>query len=280
MSGREIVRSLVFTTPAFLAGADQNAPEIRAPSVRGALRWWFRVLGGTLERERDLFGSVHGTPVASPIVVRVEPGKPGNNAKELRFGPTAPLGYVGYFAAVSGNKVGIHRTAPGHYLGADTAFTLRIWERRPVADDLWEALEGAVTAFCRLGALGLRATRGFGMVAEAEPPTAAAFRAWAATLAPRGIHLWEGPAADALRALADALRALRHERHISGKDKSALDFSDRSDRHASALRLCPVRVADGLLPVLLYTDAASSQKTSCLPAVRDFLPRHGFSPLT
>ncbi|MCL2104631.1 MAG: type III-B CRISPR module RAMP protein Cmr1 [Kiritimatiellaeota bacterium] len=38
---------LSFITPTFLAGANQNTPEIRASSIRGQLRWWFRVLGGT-----------------------------------------------------------------------------------------------------------------------------------------------------------------------------------------------------------------------------------------
>ena len=43
-------------TPCFCAGADQTTAEIRAPSIRGELRWWFRVLGGTPEQERAVFG--------------------------------------------------------------------------------------------------------------------------------------------------------------------------------------------------------------------------------
>ncbi|TAE90912.1 MAG: type III-B CRISPR module RAMP protein Cmr1 [Verrucomicrobia bacterium] len=37
---------LEIITPCFCAGADQGIAEIRAASIRGQLRWWFRVLGG------------------------------------------------------------------------------------------------------------------------------------------------------------------------------------------------------------------------------------------
>ena len=98
-----------FITPAFLAGADQNVPEIRVPSIRGELRWWFRALGGTQSEEAELFGSVHMNVSASAVVLRVSDVAP-------KFGPdiSAPQesdkGYLYYFAKVSGNKVGVHRT--------------------------------------------------------------------------------------------------------------------------------------------------------------------------
>ena len=48
-----------FLTPAILAGADQNTAEMRVPSIRGALRWWTRLIAGK-EIERDIFGYVQG----------------------------------------------------------------------------------------------------------------------------------------------------------------------------------------------------------------------------
>lgn len=45
-------------TPMFLAGADPRGdPELRAPAIKGAMRWWFRaMMGGLLgdHKERDL----------------------------------------------------------------------------------------------------------------------------------------------------------------------------------------------------------------------------------
>ncbi|MHA2616639.1 MAG: type III-B CRISPR module RAMP protein Cmr1 [bacterium JZ-2024 1] len=43
-------------TPLVLSGADQNTCEWRAPSIKGLLRWWFRVSGGQKEEEASIFG--------------------------------------------------------------------------------------------------------------------------------------------------------------------------------------------------------------------------------
>ncbi len=49
-------------TPMFLAGADGKTPELRAPSIKGALRFWWRAMHGDLEleelrkQEAEIFG--------------------------------------------------------------------------------------------------------------------------------------------------------------------------------------------------------------------------------
>lgn len=68
-------------TPAFLAGADQQQPELRVPSIRGCLRWWFRLAehgaGTSLEqirkKESDLFGS---TDKGQRLILRIRPDGP------------------------------------------------------------------------------------------------------------------------------------------------------------------------------------------------------------
>lgn len=270
MSEQEITKELTFITSALLAGADQNAPEIRAPSIRGALRWWFRVLAGDRDvrkEEEELFGGVHGAdrPVASAISVRVEDAAIKNNQKAVPLPPNTPMGYIGYFAQVSGNKQGVYRTEAGHYIGEGSTFTLKIRAVRPVRPELWARLEEAVKAFVWVGALGLRATRGFGRLAEpGHLPTAQAFRDWAKALRASGIFFYEGqPGSLPPQALlADQLKSLRHDCNLRPKDPRAyaLGASTRmgdSDRQASALRLCPVQTADaGTLPFFLYTDNA------------------------
>lgn len=73
---------LEFITPLFSHGAT-DAPEMRAPSIRGQLHWWFRLLGGTVEQERAVFGGIkqrratfdgHDKTLASRLVVRVAAG--------------------------------------------------------------------------------------------------------------------------------------------------------------------------------------------------------------
>lgn len=72
-----------FITPAFIRGADQRIPEVRSPSIKGAMRWWFRALAGSYfgddaqklkEIENQVFGStkersrvkISVTPLSSP----------------------------------------------------------------------------------------------------------------------------------------------------------------------------------------------------------------------
>lgn len=281
MSAQEITKELTFITPALLAGADQNAPEIRAPSIRGALRWWFRVLAGSRDvrkEEEELFGGVHGGAIASAISVRVEDAAIKNNQKAVPLPPNTPMGYIGYFAQVSGNKQGVHRTEAGHYIGEGSTFTLKIRAVRPVPPERWARLEEAVRAFVWVGALGLRATRGFGRLAEPKHlPTAQAFRDWAKTLRASGIFLYEGQPGDLPphAFLAEQLKSLRRDCNLRPKDPRAyaLGASTRmgdSDRQASALRLCPVRTADaGTLPFFLYTDNAC-EAASVKTRVNDF----------
>lgn len=49
------MESITFTckviTPMFLAGADGQTPELRAPSIKGAMRFWWRALNGELVKE-------------------------------------------------------------------------------------------------------------------------------------------------------------------------------------------------------------------------------------
>ena len=44
-------------TPMFLAGADGKTPELRPPSIKGALRFWWRAMNGHLvEKKKDKNG--------------------------------------------------------------------------------------------------------------------------------------------------------------------------------------------------------------------------------
>ncbi len=63
---------LTFLTPCFCAGANPSVAEIRAPSIRGKLRWWFRVLSGTFEEESEVFGAASGDgAISSSLMLRV-----------------------------------------------------------------------------------------------------------------------------------------------------------------------------------------------------------------
>jgi len=77
---QEVTFDLQTLTPLFLAGADQTAAELRAPSFRGLMRYWQRALVGGLvgtdrkgleevvKAETDVFGA---TDIGSAVQIRV-----------------------------------------------------------------------------------------------------------------------------------------------------------------------------------------------------------------
>lgn len=65
-------------TPMFLAGADGTTPELRSPSIKGALRFWWRAMNGHLglgklrELETEIFGGTAGdSGRRSKVIVRI-----------------------------------------------------------------------------------------------------------------------------------------------------------------------------------------------------------------
>lgn len=163
-------------TPSFCAGANQSRGEIRAPAVRGQLRWWFRALGGSAEDERTVFGGVADSAVASSLIVRIRNlrrGQPEWNPPSLNR--NSPESYVWHFASVSG-KAPRSPDANGPRWSRDavtppkSTFTLEILQTRVLASGHQERFDLARRCFLQLGALGLRATRGLGAFSCTDEP--------------------------------------------------------------------------------------------------------------
>jgi len=90
------------TTPLFNAGGDQTGSGVRVPSLRGAMRFWFRALAGTLaggdlrllaRMEQAVFGSAQ---VPSPVAMRIsaQPKVTRDRAPRFIQGPSARPGQV------------------------------------------------------------------------------------------------------------------------------------------------------------------------------------------
>lgn len=153
---------LDFITPAFLAGADQGVAELRVASIRGALRWWFRVLGGTKEEETEVFGGVHDGTTRSRVIVRTEVVQRGGDWELPTFSPNDPSSYVWHFAKESGKG---KRWASAGVLSPGTRWRLSILQRGACSQKFEEALK----CFLVFGSLGLRATRGLGAFVLRNP---------------------------------------------------------------------------------------------------------------
>ncbi|MBN2069605.1 MAG: type III-B CRISPR module RAMP protein Cmr1 [Opitutales bacterium] len=160
--------TIEFITPCFCAGADQTVAEVRAPSIRGQLRWWFRTLGGfsiqsrTLkiaEKEAEVFGDASdGNPQKSKLLVRIRSKSIETTTKELKdFGwdhPTDPHGYLLF--NLRSNQRGL--IEPGSTINVEL-----IWKG---PSHYWDSIVALWNVFTTFGALGTRSRRGFGSISS------------------------------------------------------------------------------------------------------------------
>ena len=167
-------------TPCFCGGAEpEKHAEIRAPSIRGQLRWWFRVLGGFKslahlplpKQESLIFGLTAGDEeTAGKLAVRVHPRglkstrKDGQELGHANFTDSAFL----TFPVQSREKQGIKTDYAGRGV-IEGAFELTLlWRGEPsfAAD-----LQALAVVFGNLGSLGFRARRAMGALAfQQQPP--------------------------------------------------------------------------------------------------------------
>ena len=94
------IYDIEFITPCFCAGANSAEAEIRAASVRGQLRWWFRVLGGTAVEEATVFGSAAAEEGrSSAIIISIQNFQKASPWSPPDLDPNKAENYVWHFAA-------------------------------------------------------------------------------------------------------------------------------------------------------------------------------------
>lgn len=135
-----------FITPCFCGGSDQTESTIRTLSIRGQMRWWYRICGADHKTETALFGSAETGK--SPLMVRI--GSMQKNRTDSEWKTHNDLKrYLWYFLAQQQRKP----------IPEDTEFELML-----MASDE-KTLEKAIavaSVWTTFGALGSRATRAAG----------------------------------------------------------------------------------------------------------------------
>ena len=162
-------------TPMFLAGADGKTPEIRPPSIKGALRFWWRAMNGHLDlkelkrRETEIFGGAgENEGTRSKVIIRVENKEintsnnnlPNQGATSQHKGKTINiniLNYLGYGPCVydratRGIKVSQDYISPG------SKFKIIFFIDRKYIEEIKQSF----TIFTKYGNLGAKARNGFG----------------------------------------------------------------------------------------------------------------------
>lgn len=157
-------------TPMFLGGANVNDAELRSPSLKGALRFWWRAtcgkqnIGELKERESEIFGD---TSTKSILALRIEQkGKILIN-KELAYRgdtfrvhgrPVHILDYLAYgthkYEKGIGNRYVKDHISPGN------RFIIKIAFQKKYEKDVLNALAWMV----HYGGMGARSRNGFGSI--------------------------------------------------------------------------------------------------------------------
>lgn len=159
---------LQVVTPLFLSGANPQEAELRPPSIRGALRFWFRammggVVGGDVEKVEKLEGGIWGTTdAASQLRVRIydqqlqifDPSKEKDYEKDRKGLIYLSFPYLEYEKKIKSQRWSRPYIKPG------SSFTVSI---ESTSDDVLQAVvEGTVWLLVHFGGLGGRTRRGFG----------------------------------------------------------------------------------------------------------------------
>jgi CRISPR-associated protein Cmr1 len=155
-------------TPMFLGGADPKSPpkEIRTPSIKGALRFWWRAAAWRrgvesiqqLRRdESELFGSTGTGQSRVRLQVRIQGEvRPGNAASA--WGAGSWQNYTGY---------GL-KDASRFAIGHGTVFDLHCLCRKETTTDQQNQIIEAVKLLGLIGGLGSRSRNGWGSVTLAS----------------------------------------------------------------------------------------------------------------
>jgi len=161
-----------FLTPAWLGGAEPvTSAEVRIPTIRGHLRQWLRLLYPAQHFDEVILGRVagesrQGQPTSSCVALSLKESVTSRTAVNL----TQYTGARDEREAIADPESyflwPLRKQSRGVLMpGRTSNFTLRVrWYPAPSnrMNDLQQRMERAVDAFSLLGAMGTRATRGYG----------------------------------------------------------------------------------------------------------------------
>lgn len=144
------MKTITFTcetiTPMFLSGADGKTPELRPPSIKGALRFWWRAMNGHLplkelkEKEGDIFGD---TSKRSLVIIRCQ-------FQALQTETNLPVPHKDFMKQKS--------------FAVGQTFSVTLGLTRESKNFGLEELSAVFEVACILGGLGKRVRRGMGSV--------------------------------------------------------------------------------------------------------------------
>lgn len=198
---------LELITPSFCGGAEPDRQaEIRAPAIRGQLRWWFRTLGATPSEEQRIFGAVSGgTAGASRLQVRVRQGVAHHATKNLedytgRQGNDAMKDPESYFLwplrpfEKDGQRHEQRRACLGPKPGTSAVpFEVQLRFAPQLGHAEVTRVRSALQIWSLLGSLGTRALKGYGSIwpSAKRPMTQSQLASMLLPMPKNSVYLWK-----------------------------------------------------------------------------------------
>jgi CRISPR-associated protein Cmr1 len=163
-----ITFDLETVTPLFLSGANQQEAELRPPAFRGALRYWFRAIAGSITTfdqvknwENNIFGS---TDAGSSVIIRVQAEKPTSLESLKKYNGSARDNPFSGFEYLFFSIYGSGSREARAYIPPKQKFRV-ILQVRPLVKDNLKCLKlaaGSMWCLINLGGIGSRSNRGGG----------------------------------------------------------------------------------------------------------------------
>lgn len=175
----ELVAKFRVVTPLFMSGSDKNKAELRVPSIKGVLRFWWRALAlgrlGSVEKVREeesrIFGSAGNDVRQAKVHLRLKLPKDIDQYKDqiLKYADGQPVGpgarYLGYgvVEAVPSRK---RNTREGQVLRSCLKYpfdgVLSILIKNDTSEEDINSVVSALIAMGLFGGLGSRSRKGYG----------------------------------------------------------------------------------------------------------------------
>lgn len=171
----ERVYKCTIVTPMFIAGANGRAAELRAPSLKGVLRYWWRAMNGHLcisklnDKEGKLFGnSRENNQTKSKILIRLIANQnliiskknfPQYNVSTTVRGRNIQFNILNYLAfGIYDFRNGLIR----NYYQPNGSFQIKITYDNGLNQNDIEEIEKALYLSSLIGGLGSKTRNGFG----------------------------------------------------------------------------------------------------------------------
>ncbi len=230
---RELVVTLSTVTPLLLRGADNRTPELRAPSFRGAMRYWLRATLGGVIGDADLEGLhklesvVFGSPeLGSAISVRLR--SLDTLRPEKAFILPHKNGGKGRCSALGGDM------------------ELVMSATRGVSSIIWDAANTCLQLALTLGGIGLRSRRGYGTLRIAKAPQSVL------TVFPTTLSGWESHVARVTELAIAAAMGLADAHNVPRSELPAGPAAYPCATRSGLIRLCNLQVDSAMQAMTLF----------------------------